>query len=113
MINLKTIWYKFFYLSDSKESANKKNILQRIFIVIYQMFVIFVVLVIILIINFVGAPKEPPEKVAAKKQADAEATLLLKKEGHLAIADFFQKGNFDDCLPPFSRSVRNFSLALL
>ena len=39
--------------------------------------------------------------------AVANATKLLKaKEGILMIADFFQKGNFDDCLPFFSRNLR-------
>jgi len=42
-----------------------------------------------------------------QKAAISNAALLLKKDGHLALADFFQKGNFDDCLPPFSRSVRH------
>jgi len=42
-----------------------------------------------------------------QKAAMTNATLLLKKDGYVCIADFFQKGNFDDCLPPFSRSVRH------
>jgi hypothetical protein len=32
---------------------------------------------------------------------------LLKTEGLLAIADFYLKGNFDDCLPSFSRNMRS------
>jgi len=32
---------------------------------------------------------------------------LLKKNGYLAIADFFKHGNYDDCLPRFSRYLRN------
>lgn len=31
---------------------------------------------------------------------------LLKPDGLVAFADFFLKGNFDDCLPPFSRKAR-------
>jgi S-adenosylmethionine-diacylgycerolhomoserine-N-methlytransferase len=31
---------------------------------------------------------------------------LLKSDGLLAIADFFLKGNYDDCLPPFTRKLR-------
>lgn len=31
---------------------------------------------------------------------------LLKKGGFVAIADFFLKGNYDDCLPPLSRRMR-------
>jgi ubiquinone/menaquinone biosynthesis C-methylase UbiE len=38
--------------------------------------------------------------------AVANARKLLKPDGLLAIADFFLKGNFDDCLPSFSRKLR-------
>ena len=40
--------------------------------------------------------------------AIANATKLLKPKGQgiLAMADFFQEGNFDDCLPSFQRKVR-------
>ncbi len=41
-----------------------------------------------------------------QKAAIVNATKLLKKEGMLAIADFFLKGRFDDCLPPFSKRMR-------
>jgi len=42
-----------------------------------------------------------------QQSALANATRLLKrKTGHLAIADFFLKGNYDDCLPPLSRRIR-------
>ena len=41
-----------------------------------------------------------------QKSAVVNATRLIKKGGYLAIADFFLKGNFDDCLPSFSRNVR-------
>jgi len=34
------------------------------------------------------------------------ASKLLKQDGFVAIADFFLKGNYDDCLPPFSRRIR-------
>eukprot|EP01041_Mallomonas_annulata_P008145 gene8145-16740_t len=44
-----------------------------------------------------------------QRGAMANATELLKGngEGLLAIADFFLKGNFDDCLPNLSRHTRN------
>lgn len=35
------------------------------------------------------------------------ASKLLKKGGHVAIADFFLKGNYDDCLPPLSKKFRS------
>lgn len=41
-----------------------------------------------------------------QKGAVENATALLKKDGFLAIADFFLKGNFDDCLPPLSKRIR-------
>ena len=34
------------------------------------------------------------------------ASKLLNKGGIVAIADFFKKGNYDDCLPPLSKKVR-------
>lgn len=42
------------------------------------------------------------------KQADAiaNATKLLKPNGLIAIADFFLKGRYDDCLPNMSRRLR-------
>ena len=36
----------------------------------------------------------------------ANVFKLLKKNGFLAIADFFLKGNYDDCLTPFFRRLR-------
>ena len=41
-----------------------------------------------------------------QKSAMANATKLLKKGGMVAIADFFLKGNYDDCLPPLSKRFR-------
>ena len=42
-----------------------------------------------------------------QRAAMANATQLLKPgEGLLAIADFFLKGNYDDCLPSLSRNMR-------
>lgn len=38
----------------------------------------------------------------------ANAKKLLKVGGHLAIADFFLKGNYDDCLSPLFRNLRSF-----
>lgn len=43
---------------------------------------------------------------------DQKATLrnvhkLLKKDGYMAIADFFLKGNYDDCLSPLWRTLRS------
>jgi hypothetical protein len=35
------------------------------------------------------------------------ASKLLKKGGNVAIADFFLKGNYDDCLPPLSKKFRS------
>jgi hypothetical protein len=34
------------------------------------------------------------------------ASKLLKMGGLVAIADFFLKGNYDDCLPSFARRLR-------
>ena len=42
-----------------------------------------------------------------QKAAMVNATKLLKKGGMVAIADFFLKGNYDDCLPPLSKKVRS------
>jgi ubiquinone/menaquinone biosynthesis C-methylase UbiE len=42
-----------------------------------------------------------------KAAVDNAAKLLKNKEGILMIADFFQKGNFDDVLPFFSRNLRS------
>lgn len=39
--------------------------------------------------------------------AVSNATKLLRKGGFLAIADFFLNGNFDHCLPPLSRKLRD------
>jgi ubiquinone/menaquinone biosynthesis C-methylase UbiE len=44
-----------------------------------------------------------PNQAAAMQNA---AKLLKKGEGIVAVADFFQKGNYDDCLPFFSRNLR-------
>ena len=41
-----------------------------------------------------------------QKAAMDNASRLLKTGGMVAIADFFLKGNYDDCLPPLSRRVR-------
>lgn len=41
-----------------------------------------------------------------QKAAITNAVKLLKKNGHLAIADFFLKGNYDDCLSPLFRRLR-------
>lgn len=41
-----------------------------------------------------------------QKTAMAHASKLLKADGYVAIADFFLKGNFDDCLPPMQRRFR-------
>lgn len=41
-----------------------------------------------------------------KEQAIVNAKKLLKNDGLLAIADFFLKGNFDDCLPFLARNIR-------
>ena len=43
----------------------------------------------------------PDQEVAVNN-----CTKLLKKGGHLAIADFFLEGNHDDCLPGFQRHCR-------
>jgi len=42
-----------------------------------------------------------------QKAAAANAAKLLKKDGMLALADFFLKGNYDDCLPPIARRFRS------
>jgi S-adenosylmethionine-diacylgycerolhomoserine-N-methlytransferase len=42
-----------------------------------------------------------------QRSAMKNATKLLKSKGIVAIADFFLKGNFDDCLPRFSRNLRS------
>ncbi|KAJ1421002.1 hypothetical protein B484DRAFT_399665 [Ochromonadaceae sp. CCMP2298] len=41
-----------------------------------------------------------------QKAAMSNATKLLKTGGHVGIADFFLKGNYDDCLSPLFRRVR-------
>lgn len=41
-----------------------------------------------------------------QKAAIANATKLLKKGGYIGIADFFLKGNYDDCLSPLFRRIR-------
>jgi len=41
-----------------------------------------------------------------QKAAMLNSAKLLKKNGFVAIADFFMKGNYDDCLPPLSRKFR-------
>lgn len=43
-----------------------------------------------------------------KEQAIVNAKKLLKIDGLLAIADFFLKGNYDDCLPFLARNIRYF-----
>ena len=42
-----------------------------------------------------------------KEQAIVNSKKLLKTDGLLAMADFFLKGNYDDCLPSLSRKVRH------
>lgn len=42
-----------------------------------------------------------------KELAITHSKRLLKMDGMLAIADFFLKGNFDDCMPSFSRKLRS------
>lgn len=42
-----------------------------------------------------------------QKAAMNNATKLLKKGGFVALADFFLKGNYDDCLSPLFRSIRS------
>jgi betaine lipid synthase len=44
--------------------------------------------------------------IPKQQVAMTTASKLLKKGGIVAIADFFLKGNYDDCLPPLSKSVR-------
>lgn len=41
-----------------------------------------------------------------QKAAMANAQKLLRKGGHVGIADFFLKGNYDDCLSPLFRRLR-------
>lgn len=41
-----------------------------------------------------------------QKAAMSNSVKLLKKGGLVLVADFFRKGNFDHCLPPFSRKLR-------
>jgi len=41
-----------------------------------------------------------------QRAAMANATKLLKAGGHVGIADFFLKGNYDDCLSPLFRRLR-------
>jgi len=41
-----------------------------------------------------------------QKAAIANATRLLKTNGLIAVADFFLKGRYDDCLPNMSRRFR-------
>lgn len=41
-----------------------------------------------------------------KKAAVFNVGRLLRKGGHLCIADFFLKGNYDDCLSPLFRRLR-------
>ena len=41
-----------------------------------------------------------------KAAMDNSTKLLKAKSGMVAIADFFLKGNHDDCLPPLSRRCR-------
>jgi ubiquinone/menaquinone biosynthesis C-methylase UbiE len=43
-----------------------------------------------------------------QESAIANATKLLKKNGFIAMADFFLKGSYDDCLPFLSRKMREF-----
>jgi ubiquinone/menaquinone biosynthesis C-methylase UbiE len=46
-----------------------------------------------------------------QKAAIRNATRLVKPKGYIAIADFFRKGNYDDCLPRFSRNIRRLESA--
>jgi S-adenosylmethionine-diacylgycerolhomoserine-N-methlytransferase len=48
-----------------------------------------------------------PDQKAAMKNC----SKLLRSGGHLAIADFFKNGNYDDCLPRFSKAIRNLESA--
>jgi len=41
-----------------------------------------------------------------QRAAMANSCRLIKKDGLVALADFFLKGNFDDCLPATSRRIR-------
>ncbi len=41
-----------------------------------------------------------------KRAAVNNITKLLKRGGYLCIADFFLKGNYDDCLSPLFRRLR-------
>ena len=49
--------------------------------------------------------------IPKQQAAMTSATQLLKKGGIIAIADFFLKGNYDDCLPPLSKKVRQMESA--
>lgn len=42
-----------------------------------------------------------------QKGAMANATKLLKKGGHVGLADFFLRGNYDDCFTPLFRTLRS------
>jgi len=42
-----------------------------------------------------------------QKAVVANAKKLLKVGGHLAVADFFLRGNYDDCLSPMFRRFRS------
>lgn len=41
-----------------------------------------------------------------QRAAMTNSAKLIKKGGHVALADFFLKGNYDDCLPSLSRRLR-------
>lgn len=41
-----------------------------------------------------------------QKAALDSSSKLLKKGGHICVADFFLKGNYDDCLSPLFNSLR-------
>jgi len=45
--------------------------------------------------------------IPKQKSCMKTCAKLLKKDGYLAIADFFKDGNYDDCLPRFSRLLRS------
>ena len=49
--------------------------------------------------------------IPKQQAAMTSASKLLKKGGIVAIADFFLKGNYDDCLPPLSKKVRQLESA--
>lgn len=44
--------------------------------------------------------------IPKQQQAIDNASKLLKKDGHLAIADFFLEGSYDYCLPSLSMHIR-------